>query len=112
MFFHHLFYCCRVRLFSSAGCDAFLYARPRATSTRDEQLVCFPILATLVRSVLFFKLFSFYFGGAVGSFAALDVLSRPPGPCCLVNCFFYLFYSVVVIGLIFKFFLLFVLDTC
>ena len=24
-----------------AGCDAFLYARPRATSTRDEQLVVF-----------------------------------------------------------------------
>ena len=39
----------------SAGCDAFLYARPRTTSTRDEQLVCFPI-ATLARSVLFLKI--------------------------------------------------------
>ena len=33
-----------VKLTETAGCDAFLYARPRATSTRDEQLVVLLLL--------------------------------------------------------------------
>ena len=40
-------------LFVLAGCDAFLSTKPRATSTRDEQLECSSVLATLVRFLIF-----------------------------------------------------------